>query len=298
MDLLGLRPLRVGEVLDLGIKIYRRRFGALVRAVAVVVVPVSVVTAVVSISASVSDTEEVDGGDIGAFFVANLVTGLLGLLASLLATAASFEIVSADYLGEERTWQESLRKAGERFWSLVWLSFLFGIVVGLGLMLCLLPGIYFAIVFSVSVPVLLFEGVRGKAALGRSKRLLAGRFWPTLAVLLVGYLLVMVLTSALQGLVLAAASGNETVDVVGGGIIGAVSSCLTTPFIAALLAVLYFDARVRKEGFDLELLARQIGIEPVPGSLPTFAPEPVSEEQPPFWPPPPGWRPGGQAPDA
>jgi hypothetical protein len=42
---------------------------------------------------------------------------------------------------------------------------------------------------------------------------------------------------------------------------GIVSGILTTPFIAAILAVIYFDLRVRKEGLDLELLAQGVGIE-------------------------------------
>jgi hypothetical protein len=62
--------------------------------------------------------------------------------------------------------------------------------------------------------------------------------------------------------------------------------------------VLYFDLRVRKEGFELELLAQRVGIAPPEGT--TFAPSPIpppppvlGDDQPPFWPPPPGWRPGG-----
>ena len=49
-----------------------------------------------------------------------------------------------------------------------------------------------------------------------------------------------------------------------GGILGL---ALGTPLQAAVLAVVYFDLRVRKEGFDLELLARRVGVEP-PGSPP------------------------------
>jgi hypothetical protein len=76
------------------------------------------------------------------------------------------------------------------------------------------------------------------------------------------------------------------------------ASALTTPFTAAVTVVVYFDLRVRKEAFDLELLAEQLGVEPPVGSAaPTveLAPPPAPEasDQPPFWPPPPGWKPGG-----
>ena len=42
---------------------------------------------------------------------------------------------------------------------------------------------------------------------------------------------------------------------------GAATSIFLGPFTATVLAVLYFDLRVRKEGFDLELLARRLGTE-------------------------------------
>jgi hypothetical protein len=69
---------------------------------------------------------------------------------------------------------------------------------------------------------------------------------------------------------------------------------IATPAAAAFITVLYIDLRVRKEGFDLLLLARRLGVERAPGEAPPpFLPElPSPGSQPPFWPPPPGWVPG------
>ena len=65
----------------------------------------------------------------------------------------------------------------------------------------------------------------------------------------------------LQGILVlipaALADGNDVAlalaTVVAGTIRGAT---LTTPFTAAIFSLVYFDQRVRREGFDLELLAR------------------------------------------
>lgn len=287
-----MRPLGVGEILDLGIKIYRRRFGTLARAVAVVVVPVAVVNALVSLSVAVDS--EVDGGDAAAFLGATVVSGLLGYVATQLATAASFQIVSGDYLDHAPTWQESLRSARSRLRSLLWLSILYGLALALGFILCILPGIYLGVVFSVAVPVLLFEEVKGTAALGRSRRLLDGRFWPALGVLAVSIILAGTVSTAIQAVLVGiVSSGGDTVDAFAQAVASSISSILTTPFSAAVIAVLYFDAKVRKEGFDLELLAGSIGIEPRDGLPSPWVDErPGDGDQPPFWPPPPGWRPG------
>jgi hypothetical protein len=298
MDPVNMRPLGVGEILDLGIKIYRRRFGTLVRAVAVVVVPVSVLGAVVGLSAGMdtSDTN-VDGGDAAAAIGGGLIAFILGFIASQVATAASFEIVSGDYLDQAPTWQESLRAARGRLGSLTWLSILYGLALGLGFIACVLPGIYLGVMFAVAVPALLFEDVRGRKALKRSRSLLRGRFWPALGVLLVSMILTSLVQGAIQGVllgVLVSAGDSSVLQAFGDAVATSASSILTTPFSAAVTAVLYFDARVRKEGFDLELLARRIGLDAPPGTTsPWVEPTPRPVDQPPIWPPPPGWRPEG-----
>src|SRR5438445_11429251 len=45
-----LRPLGIGEILDAGIKIYRSRFATMLKAVAVVIVPVQVLNVLVTLS--------------------------------------------------------------------------------------------------------------------------------------------------------------------------------------------------------------------------------------------------------
>jgi hypothetical protein len=45
-------------------------------------------------------------------------------------------------------------------------------------------------------------------------------------------------------------------------------SLVTTPFLAAIVMLVYFDLRVRKEGFDLALLAERMGGGPAGGPAP------------------------------
>ena len=63
-------------------------------------------------------------------------------------------------------------------------------------------------------------------------------------------------------------SGQATfVGIVVSIVAGTLSSLVTTPFVAAFVTVLYFDLRVRKEAFDLQLLAQRIGVDPPAGAL-------------------------------
>jgi hypothetical protein len=41
-----------------------------------------------------------------------------------------------------------------------------------------------------------------------------------------------------------------------------VTALLTTPFMAAVVVLIYYDLRVRKEGLNLDTLARGIAIDP------------------------------------
>ncbi|MBW3668867.1 MAG: hypothetical protein KY443_06600 [Actinobacteria bacterium] len=310
MDAAGLRPLGIGEMLDVAIKLYRRRFGTLVRAVAVVIGPIYGLLVIVQLSliptqddiAAIESTDPVTGmpefdwGILWAFVAGALVFGLAYFLASQLATAASFRVVSAGYLGEDVEWRDSLRFAVGRLRSLVWLSFLLAVFIGVGFLLCIVPGVYLFGAYAVAVPVLLLEELRGRAAMKRSRALVSGRWWPVVAVIFLGMLLAQIVSSVLTGIftIPLGSADNEVASILGNAVGSTLSAVVVTPFTAAVTTVVYFDLRVRKEGFDLELLAREVGVAPAERAMffpPPAPPPPPSGAQPPFWPPPPGWRP-------
>ena len=76
------------------------------------------------------------------------------------------------------------------------------------------------------------------------------------------YLIVLVISGILGvvfGATLVATTDNEAVAAVIYTIVNTLSSLITLPLFAAVLTIIYFDLRVRKEGFDLQLLARGVG---------------------------------------
>ena len=91
-----------------------------------------------------------------------------------------------------------------------------GFFVLLGSILFVIPGIYLYVAFTVAVPVLLVEGAGPWRALGRSRQLVQGRWWGTLGVALVGYLLVTIVTLALTGVVVGVAFANPARNTVTG----------------------------------------------------------------------------------
>ena len=309
-DVPQLRPLGIGEILDVSLKIAWRNAGTFLRIVLFVVLPAQVLTSLVQVSAIPDyrpggffggDTTWGDTtfsqGDESAAIGAFLVTTVISFLASQLATGACFKAVAEGYLGETPSWRASVRFALRRLLSILWIAILGGIVIGVGTILCILPGIYFWAAFAVALPVLMTEGLRGRRALSRSRQLVKGRWWKTFLLLFVAGLLASVVGGAVTAAVASlsfVSRDDEALLFVVGAISGTAGSLVTTPFKAAYTTVLYFDLRVRKEAFDLRLLAEQLGVEPPEGWTPAAAPptRPADDaEQPPFWPPPPGWQP-------
>ncbi|MGH9138172.1 MAG: hypothetical protein ACRD0G_14185 [Acidimicrobiales bacterium] len=326
----GLRPLGIGEVLDVAIKLYRNNFLPLIKVVAVVTVPVQVLSGIV-LASSISDNDELETTDafsnptyeldtdqLWMLVAGLLVIAVLGMVASQLASGACFKLVGGAYVDEQPSWRESLGFALSRLRSLLWLAFLSGVLAALGLLACIVPGVYFYVAWTVAVPALLLEDRRGMSALRRSRELVRGRWWPVFGVVVLTAILTGIVAQMLTFVFTLPVSNtdSEVVYVTFSTIGSTLAGILTTPFAAAVIIVLYVDLRVRREGFDLELLARRIGVEPPTGPVPAmfggWAPPPPNLRQggpmppgsqpppgsppppgqpPPFWPPPPGWRP-------
>lgn len=292
MDPAGLRPLGIGEIIDVAIKVYRARFGVLVKSVAIVLAPVFALSALIRISFPAGDdlfeetrpgaTPEFDIDEFWPFIAGTLLIVVLAYLASQIATGACFKAISGAYLDEEAGWRDSLRFARSKLGSLVWLSFLTAVCLLPALLLCILPGVYLWIAWTVAAPVLLLEDVRGWKAMKRSRQLVKGRFWSTFAVVLLVAILTGIVQAVFVGILagVVSVSGNEVAVAIADAIGQTASGVLTTPLSAAVLTVLYFDLRVRKEGFDLELLSRRMGVDPAMVANPAFLPPPMAPPPP------------------
>lgn len=293
----SLRPLDIGEILDVGFKIYTRHFGLLLKTVALIVIPVQILGGLILLGTVEDpgvitgdyefDTTNTDADTAGT--IANTLVSLLGGgLAQILATAACVKAVSDAYLQQSPSAGGSLRFAGRRLHSLVWLSVLQGVLLLFAFIALIGPGVWLGIAWIVAFPVLLLENFKGRKALGRSFRLVRGRWWPTFGVILLAYLLAFVL-QFFAGAALGAISFTDLGDNLLGTVavstaVNTIAVLIPTPFTAAIVVLVYFDLRVRKEGLDIALLAEHIGV-PAPAEGPlghSRAPKPA------FVPPGPG----------
>lgn len=308
----ALRPLRVGEILDAAIKLYRENARVLMGAAATVLVPLQVLAGIVLLStyssggdipttvAGVSST--VPRTDAAARLGANGILLVFGLLGDLLVAATCVRAISEAYLDRQVSLRASLRFAAGRMFALIGVEIIYVLGLILFFILLVIPGIWLYAAWSVAVPALMVERLRPAAALGRSRRLVKGRWWPTAGTILIAELMVQVVAGVIAALLVvlpvALDHGRPSLlfVVVLSTAAGAVSGILVRPFIATVLTVIYYDLRVRHEGYDVELMAEQLGLAPPAFREQLEKAPPWSGEQlgdaPPATSNPPEWQPG------
>lgn len=285
-----LRPLGVGEMVDGAIRLFRTNFLTLIKISGVVLGPIAVIQLVATVavgpvdmmSMMVVDPEatpaEVFGPLIPIYSVL-AVTGILSFLGSVLVQGASITALAQVYQGIEPDWRASLQAGLRRFVPLTVSTILLSLGSAFGLIFCLVPGVFLFAMWSVSPAALVTEQLGPVAALRRSFRLVKGRFWPVLGAIVLGYLLYIVVSQivgAITSVFTFMGAMNEAQfsflpTVVGSALVSVVSA----PFLAAMVTIIYFDLRVRKEGYDLELMASDL--ERMEGRH-TTAPPPSSDD--------------------
>jgi hypothetical protein len=317
----------VGELLDAAIKLYFGNARVLMGSAAAIVVPVQLLSGIVLMSAYN------DGNDIGSSFSgfghsitpaeaharlgASAINGVTTWVATAFVTAACVKALSDAYLGESPTATGSLRFGLRRLLPLLGMTIVYTIGQLLGFVALIITGVWLYAMWSVRVPACVIERAGPFKSLRRSYRLVKGRWWPVAGVLVVSYFMVLVIGGLISAGLIAAAISNSNPSVQFAATVsvlsGIISGVLLQPFSAAVVTVLYYDLRIRKEGYDLELLADQLGLEaaglpprpvedrrgpgeglqgPGGGFRGPVGPEDVGKPGgPPYWPPPPGWRP-------
>jgi len=143
------------------------------------------------------DFSKFESGDgVGSWFtqlgIDYLVMMILSWMATMMIVSITYHFMikyNNDDL-EDFSIGELFGQALQKLPGLVLLSFLIFIVVFLGFILLLIPGIYLAITLSLAYPVYMFEKDTGIGeAFTKPFRIISGKWWSTCGVLVIGYLM-------------------------------------------------------------------------------------------------------------
>ncbi|TME15401.1 MAG: hypothetical protein E6I70_13710 [Chloroflexi bacterium] len=266
---LRFRPLTVPDVLDECFRLYRNHF-ALFAGVAILgAVPVTVLQLLAGtgnvygtfyrVVTSPQSVNFANGPPTANPYLSFLQLPISIAIAPFQYGTVTLAVISV-ILGTPATVWSVARDVLRRYWALLALYLLYT-AAGIALV-CLPLGIWLLVRLSMALPVLFTERASIGTAIDRSWRLVERNWWRIFGTFVLVSILVAVLEYALLPLFMAVVFllPGLSPDLRGdlAVIVTALIGQLTLPFYAAAVTLLYFDLRVRKEAFDLEMMAYSI----------------------------------------
>ncbi|HEX5725729.1 MAG TPA: hypothetical protein VFX98_09715 [Longimicrobiaceae bacterium] len=252
-----LRPLAFGEILDGAFALYRRHFSTfflgsllpLLPALAVGLLAALVVTAAGSAAAALAAV------GLLLLLLAPLLLGCQVLQWSVLT-----DMVSQAYTGHAVSVGVGVSRGLVHFLPLLGATIIAAVLVLVGLVFLVVPGLLLACMFFAVAPAVVVERRGPITALSRSRELASGAWGRIFLLVTVAYIIAALPSWGLQGIsrLSTGVSAGELIlqDPVMYGVVQLISlliSALTLPFVVGAIVLLYYDRRVRAEALDVEL---------------------------------------------
>jgi hypothetical protein len=222
------------------------------------------------------------------------LTALFSLATTPFVAGLISKVAGSSYLGTPLEWSPALRGTASRFFTLLGsyilvhlvevgpflvnlLLFALALALDAGTLVAVLLALLFPVTLSCALvamtfylavaPAVVLENLGPIRAMRRSWRLVQPRFWAVLGIGVlsgvVAYVLGQIVATPFSAIAAAVGYGIGWPLLAVAGII---PSLLTIPFLAIVATLVYFDARIRHEAFDLELAASELGRDrPRPG---------------------------------
>jgi hypothetical protein len=304
---MDLRPLSIGELFDRAFVLYRRHFWLFVGITAVPGVFALALTLLQSAIQNPAmqgidpDSPEFEAAALAMLWpiAGVLIVVVLYFVVYMVALGATTFAVSEVYLGRTATIAQVYGRMKGRVGSLLWLLFLVSarlfaiwmlaaIVIGIAAaihpvfgaltMLAVIGSgglltLFLMLRYGVSVPALVLEGHGARAAIKRSIALTRGRLGRVLLLVICATMVTYGTLMLFQGpfVGMAMLMGVDTWPGfwlnVAGAVLGTIGTTVTSPFMIIGLALIYYDARIREEGFDLEVMLAALDGVPDPARV-------------------------------
>jgi hypothetical protein len=272
----SLQPMRFTDILDTMFSLYRnhfRQFSSIVAIYFVLLLGLNLLTGTSTFSFASS-------GQSSMAIAIALITSPIAFVVTFFVGGGLMFASAEAYLDRHITVRGAFSRAKRRFWPYLGSNFLWCLVVGI--LTITIIGIPFAIYFGTrwvfcSLAALVEEN-SAKNALRRSSELVKGTWWRVFGITLAILLLALVIQTILQfsllfvfGVTQAIGGQGDLLEMLQRMIvpelttwdglatyvihqfINIVVTSLTLPIAIIGFTLLYFDLRIRKEGFDIEM---------------------------------------------
>jgi hypothetical protein len=301
-----LQPMSTGDILDRTVRLYRRHF---LHTLAIVSLPHILIVPIWALAGVGAWTR---GGappwQNPAVMVGLALFGLVYLWLHFVSMGALARSVSERFLGGTLTIWAAYSAVLRRSLSLIWAYFLTtlagGLVLGAGVaafagailaaqrfpttvgyVVAAVSGIAALVAVAVAVriffrsflvtQVIVIEDIRGWAAFKRSWALMRSCIRKAGMILLFSIVVAFVISFLFNvpaGMVMALKPGWSVMML--GRLLDSIGQILSAPILMISFTLLYYDSRIRQEAFDLEMMAKNLGVSPGP-SAPSQTSNPI-----------------------
>jgi len=256
----ALRPLSTGELLDRTFSLYRSHFALFV---GIFALPHLCVLAFqcLAVAFQTAGTQILN---VLMAAVWGLGAALLGIVVAAASQAATVVAVSNVHLDRPASVMDSFSKVKNQIVGVIGLSLAVGFLVGLACLALIVPGILLMIRWSLAVPAKVLENKGVGEAMSRSSELSRGNrgrifvIWVLFVVLSIGFSMLLQWPVEIAAGVSARGAGAlQNVAAawrVASLVATFISQILVGPLATIAFSLVYYDERVRKEAFDLQLM--------------------------------------------
>jgi MFS family permease len=216
----GGSTLGVGAVLNRVFDLYREHFGVLIPAAFWLFLLVSILSGIVG------------QGDVGLLLLVAVVSFAVAILYQGMVVSLVHDVQDGR---RDSSVGELFNSVGPVLGPLIGASLLYGIGVGIGFFLLIVPGCILLTIWAVIAPAIVIEKRDVIAAFGRSRELVRGFGWPVFGTVIVATLITAIASFILTAIAEAIA-GGPILRIV----FGALAATLTAPIGGLVAAVLYY----------------------------------------------------------
>jgi hypothetical protein len=185
----------------------------------------------------------------------SLLSGLVSLLTTALTQSALTYGTLQDLRGQRAGIGDCIARGLASAPRVAIAAILWSVIVGIGTLLLIVPGIFLAVMLWVYVPAIVVEGAGVTASLGRSRDLTRGHRWGIFGMFVLLILAFMLVEFAVVG---AVGFENLATAMLSGWAFWVLSaiSVLITAYAAVMTSVGYYQLRAEKEGVVIDDIAK------------------------------------------
>jgi hypothetical protein len=246
----NLRVRSATELVDAAVQLLRHNFKAILTVSGIGMAPYIVLRPLLATFTG-PDAEMMGSG--GFFWT--MLLSFIAILWFSLAGAAIIAAAAQAYRGETVDVGAAFGEVFARPGAILYGAIVKGLAIFLGALLLLVGALYFYATYFAVPTTIVVEKLSGGQGVERSRQLAAGYRWHALKPLALVWLLYWLISVA-AGVIAVMLFGSDNPVLI--DIFSTVVGIFVYPIISITEMLVYFDIRIRKEGYDVEMMASQL----------------------------------------